>query len=90
MGMYPHLVQEHVMIFKRYGETLCYIYNQMYNLPIRIVRPFNNYGPFLSGFDKRLPSDLLNTFLKNEDIILFSDGKPKGHFAMYQMLYVVI
>tara|TARA_B100000989_G_C19533096_1_gene471530 strand:+ start:20056 stop:21114 length:1059 start_codon:yes stop_codon:yes gene_type:complete len=66
---------------KRYGETLCYIYNQIYNLPIRIVRPFNNYGPFLSRYDKRLPSDLLNTFLKNKDIILFSDGKPKRTFC---------
>lgn len=66
---------------KRFGETLCYIYNQKYNLPIRIVRPFNNYGPFLGKDDKRLPSDLLNKFLKNKNIILYSDGKPKRTFC---------
>ena len=40
---------------KRFGETLCYIYNQKHNLPIRIVRPFNNYGPFLGKDDKDFP-----------------------------------
>jgi len=66
---------------KRYGETLCYIYNQQHKLPIRIVRPFNNYGPFLNKSDKRLPSDLLNTILDNNNIILHSDGKPKRTFC---------
>ena len=66
---------------KRFGETLCYIYNQTYNLPIRIVRPFNNYGPFLSTRDKRLPSDLLKKVMNNENIIIHSDGKPKRTFC---------
>lgn len=66
---------------KRFGETLCYIYNHLYNLPIRIVRPFNNYGPFLSSKDKRLPSDLLNKILSNQDIDIYSNGKPKRTFC---------
>ena len=32
---------------KRLSETLCYIYNDKFELPINIVRPFNNYGPGL-------------------------------------------
>jgi len=66
---------------KRFGETLCYIYNQVYKLPIRIVRPFNNYGPFLSAKDKRLPSDLLGKIKENKDIIIYSNGKPKRTFC---------
>ena len=66
---------------KRFGETLCYIYNQVYKLPIRIVRPFNNYGPFLSTKDKRLPSDLLGKIKENKDIIIYSNGKPKRTFC---------
>ena len=30
---------------KRLGETLCYIYNNYYNLHTNIIRPFNIYGP---------------------------------------------
>jgi nucleoside-diphosphate-sugar epimerase len=29
---------------KRYGETLCVVFAKYYNVPVRIVRPFNNYG----------------------------------------------
>lgn len=66
---------------KRFGETLCYIYNQIHKLPIRIVRPFNNYGPYLSIKDKRLPSDLLKKVLNDENILIHSDGKPKRTFC---------
>ena len=45
-------------------------------LPIRIVRPFNNYGPGLSIGDKRLPADLAHSIINNQDIILYSDGSP--------------
>lgn len=66
---------------KRFGETLCYIYNKIYRLPIRIVRPFNNYGPYLSTKDKRLPSDLLKKVLKNENIVIYSNGSPRRTFC---------
>ena len=42
---------------KRFGETMCYIFNQKYNIPISIARPFNNYGPGMNINDKRLPAD---------------------------------
>jgi UDP-glucuronate decarboxylase len=34
---------------KRYGETLCVNFAEQYELPIKIARPFNNYGPGLSA-----------------------------------------
>ena len=66
---------------KRMSETLCYVYNKKYNIPVRIVRPFNNYGPGLSKFDKRLPADIANNILKNKDIRLFSNGSPTRSFC---------
>ena len=30
---------------KRYGETLCVNFTQQHGLPIKVARPFNNYGP---------------------------------------------
>ena len=66
---------------KRFGETLCYIYNKLYNLPISIVRLFNVYGPGLKINDKRAPADFANAILQNEDICIFSNGQPTRTFC---------
>lgn len=39
---------------KRMGETLCVIYAQLYKMPIKIVRPFNVYGPGMKPTDYRV------------------------------------
>ena len=66
---------------KRMCQTMCFVYNKKYKLPIRIVRPFNNYGPGLTINDKRLPSDLARCILNKKDIILYSNGKPTRSFC---------
>ena len=66
---------------KRFGETLCVIYREKFNMPISVVRPFNNYGPGMSLYDKRLPADLAKCIQENKDIILFSDGSPTRTFC---------
>jgi len=66
---------------KRFGETLCYLYADHYNLPISIVRPFNNYGPGLRLDDKRLPADFAKAVFENKDINIFSDGTPTRTFC---------
>ena len=66
---------------KRFGETICYEYAKEYNLPISIVRPFNNYGPGMKLTDKRVPADFAQAVINNEDIIIFSDGKPTRTFC---------
>lgn len=66
---------------KRFGETLCTYYSQIFDLNISMVRPFNNYGPGLSLSDKRLPADFANCVTKNKDIILYSDGSPTRTFC---------
>ena len=66
---------------KRMGETLCYVYNKEHNIPIVIVRPFNNYGPGLNINDKRLPADLAKNILDDKNIKIFSDGSPTRSFC---------
>lgn len=66
---------------KRFCETLCYLYAQQYQLPLTLVRPFNNYGPGMSPADRRLPADLARAVLDNQDIIIHSDGTPTRAFC---------
>lgn len=66
---------------KRFGETICYEYSKVYNMPISIVRPFNNYGPGMKLEDKRVPADFAKMVLSNQDIEILSDGKPTRTFC---------
>jgi UDP-glucuronate decarboxylase len=61
---------------KRYSETICYYYNQLFAMDISIVRPFNNYGPGLNLLDKRAPADFANNVIQNINIQIYSDGTP--------------
>jgi len=66
---------------KRYGETLCVNFAQQFNLPIKVARPFNNYGPGLKISDRRALPDFARNILNNEDIVLYSDGSPTRTFC---------
>jgi nucleoside-diphosphate-sugar epimerase len=66
---------------KRYGETLCVNFAQQYGLPIRIARPFNNYGPGLKITDRRVLPDFVRDILAGRDIVMLSDGTPTRTFC---------
>jgi len=66
---------------KRYGETLCVNFYRVHQIPIKIVRPFNNYGPRLKITDKRVIPDFFRNLLNKEDIVLLSDGSPTRTFC---------
>jgi len=66
---------------KRFGETLCYIYANKFEMPIRIVRLFNIYGPGLKINDRRVPADFANSIIKNEDIVILSNGQHTRTFC---------
>ncbi len=66
---------------KRFGETLCYLYHQKYGLPLRIVRPFNNYGPGMRLNDARVPADFARAVYEDRDIVMYSDGSPTRTFC---------
>ena len=66
---------------KRYGETLCVNFAEHYGLPVRAVRPFNNYGPGLKITDRRVIPDFARDILAGRDIIMLSDGRPRRTFC---------
>ncbi len=66
---------------KRYGETLCVNFSQTYGLPIKIARPFNNYGPGLKITDRRALPDFARDIFNNKNIIMYSDGSPTRTFC---------
>ena len=66
---------------KRLGETLCVNYWQGYKIPVKIVRPFNNYGPGLKITDKRVIPDFFKDVINNKDINILSDGKATRTFC---------
>ena len=66
---------------KRVGETISTIYAQQYQVPVKIIRPFNNYGPGLRLADGRVLPDFSRDALNDRDIVLYSDGSPTRTFC---------
>jgi dTDP-glucose 4,6-dehydratase/UDP-glucuronate decarboxylase len=66
---------------KRLGETLCVIYANHHGVPVRMARPFNNYGPGLKIIDGRVLPDFARNALQGEDIVILSDGSPTRTFC---------
>jgi UDP-glucuronate decarboxylase len=66
---------------KRYGETLCVNFAQQYQMPVTMVRPFNNYGPGLKITDRRVIPDLARDLVAGRDLVLHSDGSPTRTFC---------
>jgi nucleoside-diphosphate-sugar epimerase len=66
---------------KRFGETLCVNFVHQYDLPIKVVRPFNNYGPGLKITDRRVIPDFANDIISGKDIVMYSDGSPTRTFC---------
>jgi nucleoside-diphosphate-sugar epimerase len=66
---------------KRFGETLCVNFANQYDLPIKMARPFNNYGPGLKITDRRVLPDFARDIFAGRDIVMLSDGAPKRTFC---------
>jgi len=66
---------------KRFGETLCVVFAQQFDVPTKIARPFNNYGPGLKITDKRVIPDFARDIFAGRDIVMHSDGTPKRTFC---------
>lgn len=66
---------------KRFGETLCVTYAKQEGVPVRMARPFNNYGPGLKITDGRVIPDFAKDLLAGRDIVMLSDGSPKRTFC---------
>ena len=66
---------------KRCAETLFIDYWRQHNLPIKVVRIFNTYGPRTHPNDGRVISSFIVQALLNRDITVFGDGSQTRSFC---------
>ena len=66
---------------KRVGETLCRIYNEYFGVRVKIVRPFNVYGPGMSQKDYRVIPNFASAILQNKPVNIYSSGRQTRTFC---------
>lgn len=66
---------------KRVGETLCITYADIYNLPVKIVRPFNVFGPGMRLDDGRVIPNFVVAALRGEKMPLYGNGSNTRTFC---------
>jgi UDP-glucuronate decarboxylase len=66
---------------KRAAETLFFDYRRQHNLPIKVVRIFNTYGPRMDPADGRVVSNFIVQALKGESITIYGDGSQTRSFC---------
>ncbi len=66
---------------KRLAETLCATYYSLYQLPSKVVRPFNVYGPGQRLDDRRIVPDLMSAAIEGKPLTLFSNGSATRAFC---------
>jgi len=66
---------------KRIAETLCFDYQRMHGLEIRVMRIFNTYGPRMLPDDGRVVSNFIVQALKGEPLTLYGDGSQTRSFC---------
>lgn len=76
----PHGIRSCYDEGKRVAESLCMNFYEKYNLPLRIVRIFNTYGPYMDKEDGRVVSNFINQALQDEDITIYGDGSQTRSF----------
>lgn len=79
---------------KRFGETMCVTYWRVYGVPVKIVRPFNVYGPGIRPDDYRVLPNFIEHALRKEPLPVHGDGRNTRAFcyindAIEQMMKVL-
>lgn len=66
---------------KRAAETLFMDYHKQNDVPIKILRIFNTYGPRMMPNDGRVISNFIMQALHNENITIYGDGSQTRSFC---------
>ncbi len=66
---------------KRCAETLFFDYRRQHNLPIKVMRIFNTYGPRMHPNDGRVVSNFIIQALLGKDITVYGDGSQTRSFC---------
>lgn len=65
---------------KRAAETICMDYSKHYNLPVRVIRIFNTYGPFMDPYDGRVITNFIWQALHDQPLTIYGDGSQTRSF----------
>ena len=66
---------------KRIAETLCFDYQRMNDVEVRVARIFNTYGPRMLSDDGRVVSNFIVQALRGEPLTLYGDGSQTRSFC---------
>ena len=66
---------------KRIAETLCFDYQRMNDVEVRVARIFNTYGPRMLPDDGRVVSNFIVQALRDEPLTLYGDGSQTRSFC---------
>ena len=66
---------------KRLAEALCFDYQRMHNVDIRIMRIFNTYGPRMLPNDGRVISNFVVQALQGKSLTVYGEGKQTRSFC---------
>ena len=66
---------------KRIAETLCFDYQRMNGVEVRVARIFNTYGPRMLPDDGRVVSNFIVQALRGEPLTLYGDGSQTRSFC---------
>lgn len=66
---------------KRAGEATCVAFHHQHGIPTWIARPFHTFGPGLTPEDGRVFADFAFNVLRNENIVMNSDGSARRAFC---------
>ena len=66
---------------KRCAETLFFDYYRQHQLPIKVARIFNTYGPNMHPDDGRVVSNFIMQALAGEPITIYGDGSQTRSFC---------
>ena len=66
---------------KRCAETLFFDYRRQHQLPIKVARIFNTYGPRMRPDDGRVVSNFIVQALRGEPLTLYGDGSQTRSFC---------
>ena len=66
---------------KRIAETLCFDYQRMHGVQVRVARIFNTYGPRMLENDGRVVSNFIVQALRGHPLTLYGEGTQTRSFC---------
>jgi UDP-glucuronate decarboxylase len=66
---------------KRCAETLFFDYRRQHNMPVKVARIFNTYGPLMRPDDGRVVSNFIVQALSGRPLTVYGDGSQTRSFC---------